>query len=344
VFVDVAEIIVEGGKGGDGCVSFRREKYVPRGGPDGGRGGDGGSVWLLADPKRSTLLDFRYRRQYRADRGAHGQGQCRHGAGGDDLTIPVPCGTAVTEQPSGALLGDLVEPGERLCVARGGKGGRGNFAFRSATNQAPTRAQTGRVGERRQIHLELKLIADIGLIGAPNAGKSTLLSVLSAARPKVADYPFTTLVPNLGIVDLGEYRSCTVADIPGLIEGASEGKGLGIEFLRHVERTRALILLVDISAGPVISALQALRQELQAHGQRLLQLDYAVALTKCDLVDAETIMQAQREVAGHLSDQQVAGVVAISAVTGKGLPELRHLLRRLYEANRPSSADPADRR
>jgi GTP-binding protein len=331
MFVDIAEIQVEAGRGGDGCVSTRREKYVPKGGPDGGNGGRGGSVWVVAASGSSTLLDFRYRRHYRAPDGRSGSGKCRTGAGGEDLEIPVPCGTSVHEADTGVLLGDLIQTGERLCVARGGRGGKGNYEFRTARNQTPMYAQEGRPGESRRIRLELKLIADLGLVGAPNAGKSTLLSAISAARPKVADYPFTTLVPNLGIVDLGEYVSCTVADIPGLIEGASEGKGLGLEFLRHVERTRALLYLVDVEGGSPVTGLDMLRQELVAYGHRLPELDFAVVLTKIDLVDAELLgtacAEAERWVAAHGG----RAVVAISAVAQIGLEALRHLMRLLYQ-------------
>lgn len=330
MFIDIAEVVVESGKGGDGCVSCRREKYVPRGGPDGGNGGRGGSVWVVGTNTCSTLLDYRYRRRYRAKAGQPGQGKCKSGAGGEDLDIPVPCGTSIYNVESGALLGDLLQPGERLCVARGGKGGKGNHTLRTARNQTPMRALPGLPGEVVEIRLELKLIADIGLIGAPNAGKSTLLSVISAARPKVASYPFTTLVPNLGIVGLGEFRSCTVADIPGLIEGASDGKGLGLEFLRHVERTRALLLLVDLSTGPPAPALTMLRQELVQYGQRLPELDFAVVLTKLDLVDAEQLAQARSQAQEWATDQGAKQLVAISAVTGAGMVELRHLLGRLY--------------
>ncbi len=331
MFVDVAEIQVEAGRGGNGCVSTRREKYVPKGGPDGGNGGRGGSVWIVASSGSSTLLDFRYQRRYRAADGRPGSGQCRTGAGGGDLEIPVPCGTSVHEVGTDVLLGDLVQAGERLCVARGGRGGKGNYEFRTARNQTPMHAQEGRPGESRRIRLELKLIADLGLVGAPNAGKSTLLSAISAARPKVADYPFTTLVPNLGIVDLGGWVSCTVADIPGLIEGASAGKGLGLEFLRHVERTRALLYLVDVQDGSPARGLDMLRQELVAYGHRLPDLNFAVALTKIDLVDADRLATARAEAESWSAGHGGRSVVAISAVARTGLADLRHLMRRLYQ-------------
>ena len=342
MFIDEATISVEAGKGGDGCVSTRREKFVPRGGPNGGNGGHGGSVWIMALSESSTLLDFRYRRRYKANAGLPGRGQCQTGADGEDREIPVPCGTSVYEVDTGILLGDLVEPGERVCVAWGGRGGQGNYEFRSARNQTPMYAQPGRPGQKREIRLELKLIADIGLIGAPNAGKSTLLSVLTAARPKVADYPFTTLVPNLGIVDLGDFLSCTLADIPGLIEGASMGKGLGLEFLRHVERTRALLYLLDITDPAPQAALDTLRGELVQYGRRLPDLEFAVALTKVDLVDGERAEAARRAVVAWAEDHGAPEVIVISAVTQSGLGSLRYLIQRLFRESAPPLETGAD--
>lgn len=338
VFMDVVEIELEAGAGGDGCVSFRREKFMPHGGPDGGTGGDGGSIWLVASPERGTLLDFRYRRRYHAARGDHGQGSNKTGSAGDDLDITVPCGTAVFDAVSGDLLGELLAGGDRLRVARGGRGGRGNRDFRTATRQAPDRAQPGRPGEQRHLRLELKLLADIGLIGLPNAGKSTLLARLTAARPKVADYPFTTLVPNLGIADLGDYVSCTIADIPGLVEGASEGRGLGLEFLRHVERTRALLYLVDAAAGPVAPVLTTLRDELVNYGRRLPDLPFAVVVTKQDLLPPEAGASAAAAAQAWAQDHGGAVTVAISAATGAGIDDLQRLLRRLYRESRPAPA------
>lgn len=335
MFVDVAEIEVEGGQGGDGCVSFRREKFVPRGGPDGGNGGAGGSIWVVAVADKTTLLDFRYRRRYRADRGQHGAGGNRTGADGRDLEIPVPCGTAVFAAEGEQSLGEVLAAGDRLCVARGGRGGRGNREFRSAVRQAPAQAQPGRPGELRRIRLELKLLADIGLIGLPNAGKSTLLARLTAARPKIADYPFTTLVPNLGLVDLGDFVSCTLADIPGLVEGAADGRGLGLDFLRHVERTRALLYLVDATAGPVVPTLLVLRGELERYGKHLPRLPFAVAVTKTDVADAATVEAARQEAEAWAGERGGLAVLAISAVTGAGLDPLRHLMRRLYAGAEP---------
>src|SRR5215470_14857168 len=249
MFVDELDIFVKGGDGGAGCISFRREKFVPRGGPDGGDGGDGGSVFLEADPALTTLLDFRYKRHYHAERGTHGEGSNRHGKSGEDLVVRVPLGTVVSDRDSGELLGDLTTRGQRVVVVAGARGGRGNARFASSTNQAPRRADLGRPGPERWIHLELKLLADVGVIGFPNAGKSTLVARLSAAKPKIADYPFTTLQPTLGIVRVDDERAFVIADLPGLIAGAAEGKGLGIRFLRHTERTRVLVHLVDLDPG-----------------------------------------------------------------------------------------------
>ncbi|MBE0566328.1 MAG: GTPase ObgE [Krumholzibacteria bacterium] len=339
MFLDIATIKITSGDGGAGRVSVRREKFVPRGGPDGGNGGRGGSVWLAADPEMGTLLDFRYRREYAADGGEAGGGNRRTGADGQDVVIRVPCGTLVLDDGTGQTLGDLTDPGQRLLVCRGGKGGKGNWEFRNARNQTPMHAQPGLPGETRTVRLELKLIADIGLVGEPNAGKSTLLSVLTAARPKVADYPFTTLVPNLGIIDLGDYASCTLADIPGLIEGASEGRGLGHEFLRHVERTRALLLLVDPSYEAPGRALDVLRRELGSYGNRLADLPFAVAVTKRDVLDEAAADAALAEAAAWGRAHGAAEVLAISSVAGYGLDQLRHVLRRLYRAGSPGGDD-----
>ena len=334
MFLDIATINLKAGHGGPGCVSTRKEKYVPRGGPDGGNGGRGGSVWFEADDSMSTLLDFRYRRNYKAAAGRQGGGQRKSGADGDDVVVRVPCGTTLIHE-NGEVIGDLTESGQRLLVARGGVGGKGNWEFRNPRNQTPMHAQPGREGESLQIRLELKLIADIGLVGEPNAGKSTLLSVITAARPKVADYPFTTLVPNLGIVDLGDFDSCTVADIPGLIEGAAEGKGLGHEFLRHVERTRALLLLVDPTLESPARALDMLRDELARHGGRLVDLPFAVVVTKSDLQDEPSRATAMDEARSWGKQHDSVEVLSISAVANEGLVELKHLLRRLHGTTSP---------
>ncbi|MFA7443529.1 MAG: GTPase ObgE, partial [Lysobacteraceae bacterium] len=245
--VDEAEILVKAGDGGNGCVSFRREKFIPLGGPDGGDGGNGGSVWLLADENLNTLVDFRHQRRFRAQRGENGMGSQMYGKGGEDVVVRVPIGTVVTELDSGEVLGDLTEHQQKLKVAQGGKGGLGNIHFKSSTNRAPRRATPGTPGEERNLKLELKLLADVGLLGFPNAGKSTFIRAVSAATPKVADYPFTTLYPNLGVVRLGPDHSFVIADIPGLIEGAAEGAGLGVAFLKHLQRTRLLLHLVDMA-------------------------------------------------------------------------------------------------
>ncbi|HPF35036.1 MAG TPA: GTPase ObgE [Candidatus Krumholzibacteria bacterium] len=329
-FVDVAEIQAASGNGGDGCVAYRREKGVPRGGPNGGNGGAGGNVWLVASSSSSTLQDFRYRRSYQAEHGQPGGGWNRTGPDGADMEIPIPCGTIVYDAKDGRQLADLSEPGQRELLLRGGRGGRGNYEFRNSRNQTPDFATSGRPGEARALRLELKLLADIGLIGLPNAGKSTLLSRLTAARPKIADYPFTTLIPNLGIVDLGDMTSCTLADIPGLIEGASDGKGLGHEFLRHVERTRALVYLVDVADPAPVSTLQILRKELEAYGRRLGELPFAVVLNKLDIADAELLVDLREEVQHWAADHGARKVLMISAVTGQGLESLRHELRDLY--------------
>ncbi len=330
MFLDVAEIEISAGKGGPGCVSTRKEKYVPRGGPDGGNGGRGGSVWFVATDQMTTLQDFRYKRSYQAGNGSPGGGKKMSGADGQDVVVLVPCGTLVYDLETDLLLGDLTEDGQRVLVAAGGKGGKGNWEFRNSRNQTPMFAQPGRPGERKSVRLELKLIADIGLVGEPNAGKSTLLSVISAARPKIAEYPFTTLVPNLGIVDLGDYRSCTVADIPGLIEGAAVGRGLGHEFLRHVERTRALLLLVDVTYESPGRALQVLRRELVEYGRHLGRLPFAVVLTKADLVPADRMEEARAEAAAWAEENGALAVQVISSATQAGLDGLRKLLLRLY--------------
>src|SRR5256886_176358 len=272
MFVDEIDIFIKGGDGGAGCISFRREKFVPRGGPDGGDGGHGGSVFLEADPALTTLLDYHYQRHYQAERGQHGQGSNCTGAGGEDLVLRVPVGTVVTERDSGELVGDLTAPGERVLAARGAHGGRGNARFASSTNQAPRRAELGRPGPGRWLHLELKLLADVGVIGFPNAGKSTLVSRLSAAKPKIADYPFTTLVPTLGIARADADRSFVIADLPGLIPGAAEGRGLGHQFLRHTERTRLLVHLLDPDPNTgrdLLEDLEAINAELAAYSPDL---------------------------------------------------------------------------
>lgn len=317
-FVDEATITVEAGAGGDGCVSFRREKFVPRGGPDGGNGGRGGDVVLTVDAQLSTLQDFRYRKQYRAGRGKHGSGNNRTGADGDDVHLRVPPGTIVRDQATGEVLADLTSPGTSAVVAAGGRGGRGNAAFASATRRAPRRADSGAPGETRELLLELKLLADVGLVGAPNAGKSTLLSRISAARPKIADYPFTTLQPNLGVVSIEPGRSFVVADIPGLVEGAAEGKGLGARFLRHIERTRVLCFLIPVDTVNPKEELEALRAELGTWSAALLELPQVVVRSKGDLGDPP-----------DASFDDVVAVHTVSAVTGAGLDGLVETMWRI---------------
>jgi len=321
MFVDEIDIFVKGGDGGAGCVSFRREKFVPRGGPDGGDGGDGGSVLLEADATMATLLDFHYQRHYTAERGHHGKGANKHGRSGADTVLRVPLGTVVSDRDGGDVLGDLTAPGQRLLVARGARGGRGNARFVSSTNRAPRRADLGRAGEARWIHLELKLLADVGVIGFPNAGKSTLVSRVSAARPKIAEYPFTTLTPVLGIVRVDEDRSFVIADVPGLIPGASAGKGLGHRFLKHIERTRGLIHLIDIDPSTgrdPVEDYHAIQDELRAHSEELATRPQIVAANKAELPGTEE----RRRSLERFCAAEGLRFHAVSAVTGQGLPPL----------------------
>ncbi|HEY8486577.1 MAG TPA: GTPase ObgE [Limnochordales bacterium] len=330
--VDTAVIEVKAGDGGSGIISFRREKYVPRGGPDGGDGGRGGHVFLEADPRLLTLVDFRYRRHFEAGRGQHGSGGRRRGADGADVVIRVPVGTVVYDDETGELLADLSRPGQRVRVARGGRGGRGNARFATPARQAPRLAERGDPGERRRLRLELKLLADAGLVGLPNAGKSSLLACATAARPKVAPYPFTTLSPNLGVVRLGPDESFVLADIPGIIEGAHQGAGLGLTFLRHVERTRVLVWVVDTAATDGVEPEQALevtRRELEAYQPSLLQRPGVVAANKMDLPQAqERYARLVRRAA-----EQGMPVFPVSARTGQGVRELMaHVLERIRQA------------
>mgnify|MGYP005836370483 CR=1 FL=1 len=339
MFVDEAEIYVRAGSGGHGCVSFRREKYVPMGGPDGGNGGDGGSVYIAADPTVSTLLDMAGHHHWIAQNGSPGMGKRMHGKNGRDCTVRVPPGTLIYDRDTGLLLKDLDAPDLRVCVAAGGRGGRGNECFKSPTNQAPRRADPGEPGQERWLRLELKLIADVGVVGLPNAGKSTLLSRLSRARPKIADYPFTTLEPQLGIVELSGFRRFVMADIPGLIEGAHEGVGLGDAFLRHIERTRVLLHLVDIcpleGAPPPAEAYHVIRGELAKYSQGLAAKPELVVANKMDLTGAAEHLDALREAIG-------APVLSISAVTGRGLePMSERLWQMLSEARAVDAASKA---
>lgn len=316
MFIDSAKIHVKAGDGGNGVISFRREKYVPKGGPDGGDGGDGGSVYIVADSNLSTLLDFRYALHYKAERGAHGQGSRKSGLSGKDVVIKVPCGTLIKDADTGEVIADLTEHGAKSLVAKGGKGGKGNQHFATPTNRAPRHAEHGQPGEERTLELELKLLADVGLVGFPNAGKSTLISVLSAAKPKIADYPFTTLEPNLGIVRYQDYQSFVVADIPGIIEGASEGKGLGLKFLKHIERTKVLAILLPANSPDPKSDYKILITELKKFSPDLAQKPKVVVVSKMDIAPKGFVLPTFRGVK----------VVTISSVAQQGLDTLKTLL------------------
>ncbi len=338
MFLDRVKIWVRAGDGGDGAATFRREAHVPRGGPDGGDGGRGGSIYLRVDPGQTTLRDFRYAHHFKAQPGGRGSGAKRHGKAGEDLYLAVPPGTAVHDEASGAIVADLVAAGQEALVARGGRGGLGNVHFATATHRTPRHAQKGEPGEERWLRLELRLIADVGLVGLPNAGKSTLLAALTAARPKVADYPFTTLEPNLGVMDLGEddERRPTVADVPGLIEGASQGAGLGHAFLRHVERTRVLVHVVDGAARDPEWDHRVIRDELEAHDPALLRKPIVVAFNKLDLPPAVEAWPAFRRACEH----EGLPVVALSADRGDGLPALVALLAELLPGAAELAAPP----
>lgn len=322
-FVDEAEILVEAGKGGNGCMSFLREKYIEKGGPDGGDGGDGGSIWLVADEALNTLVDFRFQPRYRAKSGEGGRGRNCTGAGGDDLFVRVPVGTSIYAVETDELMGDLVHAGQRLLVAQGGKHGLGNTRFKSSTNRAPRQTTNGKPGESRRLLLQLKVVADVGLLGLPNAGKSTLIRAVSSATPKVADYPFTTLVPNLGVVRVGDENSFVMADIPGLIEGAADGAGLGIRFLKHLARTRILLHLVDIApldgADPAPLA-QAIINELETFSPMLATRERWLVLNKTDLLPEDEANAVCADIEKRLDWQ--GPVFRISAVSGKGTKAL----------------------
>jgi GTPase len=323
MFLDDVAITVQAGDGGDGASSFRREAHVPRGGPDGGDGGRGGSVYLRVDAGETMLRDYRYRHHFKADSGGRGQGSKKHGKAGRDLDLPVPPGTVVSDIDTGDLIGDLVAAGQRLLVARGGRGGLGNVHFATATHRVPTHAQKGEPGQRRRLRLDLRLIADIGLVGLPNAGKSTLLAALTAATPQIAAYPFTTLEPNLGVLDLfahndADERRVVVADLPGLIEGASAGAGLGHAFLRHVERTRVLLHVVDLAAADPERDYRTIRDELEAHDPALLDKVTVVAANKLDLPAAAGCLPAFR----RARKREKLDVVPIAAATSEGIPAL----------------------
>jgi GTP-binding protein len=314
MFIDQVTVRVEAGTGGSGASSFRREKFVPMGGPDGGDGGRGGDVLVRADRNLTTLLDYTYRDSWKAERGEHGSGSNRTGRSGDDMVLPVPPGTVVRDAESGESLGEVLEDGDTITVARGGRGGRGNAKFASATHQAPREWEPGDEGEQRTLELELKLIADVGLVGQPNAGKSTLLSVISAARPKIADYPFTTLSPNLGVIQLSGHRTFVVADIPGIIEGAHEGRGLGIQFLRHIERTRVLAFLIPIDAMDWQAEYDQLRREVREYSPELADKPHCVVFTKLDLLGEDYVPE--------IDAPHAFGRYSISAAGRQGLDEL----------------------
>jgi GTPase len=338
-FIDEASIRVEAGKGGNGCLSFRREKYIERGGPDGGNGGDGGDVFLVADGALNTLVDFRFQPRYKAESGTSGAGRDKTGRRGADLAIRVPVGTTVVDEDTLETLGDLSEPWARLLVAKGGRRGLGNASFKSSTNRAPRQTTSGEPGEARQLRLQLKVLADVGLVGMPNAGKSTLLSRISASRPKIADYPFTTLTPNLGVVRVDNDRSFVVADIPGLIEGAAEGAGLGSQFLRHVSRCRVMLHLVEampLDGSDPVSNFRAIEAELEAYSATLAARPRWLVLTKCDLLDAEVVGALSRRLRQAAGDMPVR---AISATRGDGLQSLLGDLMGLLDDRRRQLVD-----
>ena len=339
MFVDEVDIQVTAGDGGNGCLSFRREKFVPRGGPDGGDGGPGGSVYIVAAPRKNTLVDFRFHPEFKAPRGHHGAGANRTGATGRDLEIEVPIGTLVFERAAGTdattPLADLTAEGQRVLVAKGGRGGRGNARFVSSTNRAPRRVEPGEAGEERLLRLQLKLIADVGLVGFPNAGKSTLISRISAAKPKIADYPFTTLTPNLGVVTLSGDRGFVVADVPGLIEGAHEGHGLGDRFLRHVERTKVLVHLVDVSGASgrePVADFETIRNELRQFSPDVAAKPQIVVGNKIDALDDPARLEALKQ---HVVELGLP-FQAVSGVSGEGLPALLEAVWAIVDEARTS--------
>ncbi len=324
MFIDEAKITVKAGSGGNGIISFRREKFVPHGGPDGGDGGDGGDVVLAVETNENTLLRYRFNQQFRADSGRNGEGARKHGRNGESVILPVPLGTIARDGETGEILGDLSETGDRIVAAKGGRGGRGNARFATATNQAPRRGVDGIPGEERTILLELKLLADVGLVGFPNAGKSTLISRVSSAHPKIADYPFTTLEPALGIVSWGLDRSFVMADIPGIIEGAHEGKGLGLRFLRHIERTKVLLFVIECTHEDPAEEYRTLLRELELYSPRLMDKPRLVAFSKTDLLP-----HGERP---HVSSVDGIEAVSFSAVSGEGIQGLTYRLGEMSSA------------
>jgi len=341
LFIDRTKIRVQGGHGGNGVTAFRREKFVPRGGPSGGDGGRGGDVWLVADESLNTLLHLRYNPEHIADRGRHGEGSNRSGREGEDRVVRVPVGTQVYEAETEVLLYDFTENGDRWLAAKGGRGGFGNSHFATSTNRAPRYHQEGSPGEELELQLELKLLADVGLVGFPNAGKSTLISTISAAKPKIADYPFTTLEPHLGVVDMGEYRTFVVADIPGLIEGAHEGAGLGDRFLRHVERTKLLLHLVDVSSmsgRETVSDYETINRELEAYNIELATRPQIVLATKIDALDEPERLERLRARAA----EDGRAFYAISSVTNEGVRELVNAVARALDEINALERQPDD--
>lgn len=337
MFVDRVRIKVIGGRGGDGCCSFRREAYVPRGGPDGGDGGNGGDVLIAASSRLTSLTDLRFHPHWKGNRGVHGKGKTLHGRAGVTISIVVPCGTIILDPETGETLADLTEEGQEFRAARGGRGGKGNARFTSALNKAPRFAEKGEPGEEREYGLELKLIAEVGFVGLPNAGKSTLLSAISAASPKIGAYPFTTITPNLGIVPLSDHRTLAVADIPGIIEGAAEGKGLGHDFLRHIERTRVLLYVIDLGDPDPGQSLTTLQDELRQHSDVFAQRPYVIALNKADITENRERFDSLQRL--------FPGAFLISGATCEGLPELIEHLWQTVEAARQAElhgAEPAE--
>jgi GTP-binding protein len=335
MFVDRVVVRVVAGTGGSGACSFARFKYRPKGGPDGGDGGHGGSVYIRADPNLATLLDYRYHPEWKARRGEHGKGKTQTGASSDDIYLPVPPGTAIHDAETGELLGEVLQPGATIRVARGGRGGRGNARFATSTHQAPREWEPGEEGEDRRIELVLKLIADVGIVGEPNAGKSTLLSVVTAARPKIADYPFTTLEPNLGVVALSDSRTLVLADIPGIIEGAHAGKGLGLKFLQHIERTRILALLIPLDAEDPQPVYNRLRAELRQYSELLARKPHVVVLTKRDLLPPDAQLPT-------LDAPDAAGITAISSVAGTGIEALKEWVWQAVDQVKRSELEDSD--
>jgi GTP-binding protein len=323
-FIDEAKFFVKAGDGGNGCVSFRREKFVPRGGPDGGDGGDGGDVIIEAAKRLVSLIDFRYRSHFIADKGTHGQGKKKHGRNGKDKIIHVPAGSIIRNAETNEIIADLVEDGQQLIVAKGGRGGRGNCHFATGSNRAPRRADNGNPGDEGWLLIELKLLADIGLVGLPNAGKSTLLSSLSAAQPKIGSYPFTTLEPHLGVLQSGDHQPCVIADIPGLIEGAHQGAGLGHKFLRHIERTRLLLHIIDASGSIklILNDFQTIENELRNFKEELLQRRQILLLNKTDLIDDPEQLSRLNKIFMKKGFK----VLNISALTGEGIEDLKEML------------------